>query len=145
MRPRIVEDVPEYVACGPVATASEGGHHVPMSNLDDVLAAEMRLLDPAVRASRPQLEELLGEDFREFGSSGREWQREAIIDALVSEPAAPPPAVDQVRFQELGPDVVLLTYRSASGRYETLRSSIWCRVRDRWILRFHQGTPAEER
>jgi hypothetical protein len=114
-----------------------------MTDLEDVLAAEMRLLDPAVRGSRAELQTLLREDFREFASSGREWQREAIIDALVSEPPAPPPTVDQVRLEALASDVVLLTYRSTSEWRATLRSSIWCRKGDRWALRFHQGTPAE--
>jgi ribonuclease HI len=114
-----------------------------MTAHDDVIAAEMRLLDPAVRASRPDLQLLLSEDFREFGSSGREWHRDAIIDALVSQPPAPPPTVDQVRVDELGQDVVLLTYRSTSDRSVTLRSSIWSRDGARWVLRFHQGTPAE--
>ncbi|NLU42649.1 MAG: DUF4440 domain-containing protein [Firmicutes bacterium] len=49
--------------------------------------------------------------------------------------------------RQIGPDVVLLTYRAAvrdrdMGRTTwTLRSSLWRRRDDEWQLVFHQGTP----
>ncbi|SNR90749.1 hypothetical protein SAMN06272737_1384 [Blastococcus mobilis] len=82
---------------------------------------------------------LLHQDFQEFGASGRVWDREAIVDALAADPAAPGPA-EAFAPVRLAEDVVLLTYR-VSGEAGSLRSSLW--VRDTaagWQLRFHQGT-----
>ena len=42
---------------------------------------------------------------------------------------------------ELGPDVVLLTYRLDGVERPSLRSSVWVRAEGRWVLLFHQGTP----
>ncbi|MFW3168615.1 DUF4440 domain-containing protein [Geodermatophilus sp. CPCC 206100] len=111
---------------------------------DDELVAvverERSLLRPVVRADRARLERLLHPDFEEFGASGRVWDRDAIIDALVSDPApsGSPGAFTPMR---LAVDAVLVTYR-VDGDRPSLRSSIWLRNGPAgWQLRFHQGTP----
>ena len=104
-----------------------------------VVELERLLLRPDIRADRHQVEVLLHHDFQEFGASGRVWDREAIDDALVGDPAAPG-AAEAFAPVRLAEDVVLLTYR-VSGEPGSLRSSLW--VRDSaagWRLRFHQGT-----
>jgi ribonuclease HI len=104
-----------------------------------VVELERLLLRPDVRADRQQVEVLLHQDFQEIGASGRVWDRETILDALVGDPAAPG-AAEGFAPARLAEDVVLLTYR-VSGEAGSLRSSLW--VRDRasgWRLRFHQGT-----
>jgi hypothetical protein len=45
---------------------------------------EEQLLDPLVRSSRSQLEELLHKDFVEVGKSGRRWTWEACIVSLIA-------------------------------------------------------------
>lgn len=57
----------------------------PPDDLRDVLANELRLLDPAVRRSRDAMLRLLHEDFRKVGASGRAWDRDALISALAEE------------------------------------------------------------
>ena len=104
-----------------------------------VVELERLLLRPDVRADRQQVEVLLHQDFQEIGASGRVWNRETIVDALVGDPAAPG-AAEAFTPARLAEDVVLLTYR-VSGEAGSLRSSLW--VRDSasgWQLRFHQGT-----
>jgi|HubBroStandDraft_6_1064221.scaffolds.fasta_scaffold59562_3 hypothetical protein len=51
--------------------------------------SEEALLDPAVRSDRKRVAELLADDFVEFGSSGRIWARDEILDLLASETQAP--------------------------------------------------------
>ena len=53
--------------------------------LSEVVQLEVALLDPAVRADRSRLDELLHADFVEFGASGRVFDRNAILDELVGE------------------------------------------------------------
>lgn len=107
---------------------------------------EERLLQPDVRRSANELAELLADDFIEFGSSGRIYDRSATIAALQDES---PVEISLADFQAkmLAPDVVLATYRAIRSASEaalpaqSLRSSIWKQIDGRWQLVFHQGTP----
>jgi ribonuclease HI len=109
-------------------------------DLDDVVARERRLLDPAVRRSRDAAGRLLDPDFREFGAFGRVWDRDSILAAMAGEDA-PPPEVDEVAATRVGTDTVLVTYRARRPGRTTLRSSLWRRRDDGdWRLCFHQGT-----
>ncbi|WP_308257776.1 nuclear transport factor 2 family protein [Pseudonocardia lacus] len=108
--------------------------------LDDVVARERRLLDPAVRRSPDAAGHLLDPDFREFGAFGRVWDRDSVLTAMAGEDA-PPPAVDDIAATRVCVDTVLVTYRARRADRTTLRSSLW-RRRDGgdWQLYFHQGT-----
>lgn len=53
-------------------------------------ACEQALLDPAVRRDRDRVSTLLAEDFVEFGTSGKVWTREGILDLLATEEYQPP-------------------------------------------------------
>ena len=126
-----------------------------MSNRMDVnatLCAHLRsleaaLLSPAVRRDRAQVAALLAEDFQEFGSSGRVWTREQILDLLETE-SYTPPAMEDFQCDLLGENVALVTYRTARVDPETgqsatvLRNSLWTCVSGEWRVRFHQGTRA---
>ncbi len=107
---------------------------------------EESLLDAAVRRDRMRLREMLAEDFLEFGSSGRTWTRNTIIELLSNETAFTAPAIEDFRCAVLSEDVALVTYRTVrtdatSGEaLASLRSSIWKHVGGEWRMRFHQGT-----
>ena len=112
-----------------------------------LIRCERALLDPVVRSDRAQVQALLAEDFQEFGSSGRVWDRSTIVDLLAGEVYTPPTA-EEMHCAHITGDVALVTYRavridSNSGtRTESLRSSLWMRKSGRWRMRFHQGTRA---
>ena len=103
----------------------------------------------SVRRSPARLDELLTEDFVEFGSSGRIFDKQSIIEAMQSSPAEENHEISNCRIVSQLEDAVLLTYTcevtSAAG--ETVRrsnrNSLWVRVDTRWKLRFHQGTITE--
>jgi hypothetical protein len=107
--------------------------------------SEEALLDPAVRSDRTRVAELLADDFVEFGSSGRIWARDEILDLLASETQAPIHMTDY-QCALLAEDVALVTYRASRTDARTgiqissLRSSIWTKKPGGWRLRFHQGT-----
>ena len=113
-------------------------------------ALEEELLQPAVRKTASRVDALLGEDFIEFGSSGRVFDKHDIIDILRSESPARRSLTD-FRALPLGPGVVLTTYRAtsygASGEQpiHSLRSSVWRLLDGRWQIVFHQSTPLEEK
>jgi hypothetical protein len=119
---------------------------------DPDLAAHLRgleetLLDPATRRDRGKVAALLADDFREFGSSGRAWSREATVELLASGDYLPP-RIEDFSCHLIGEGVALVTYRSVrsqppSQAFAVLRSSLWVKEAGGWRVRFHQGTPAE--
>jgi len=124
------------------------------SAVDEAAATELKrlellLMNPAIRRDRVRVAGLLAEDFEEFGSSGRVWTREMMLQQLQRETYSPP-VVECFECWMLGGDVALVTYRAlqlneATGkRTVTLRSSIWVRTSGNWKMRFHQGTRALE-
>jgi ribonuclease HI len=114
---------------------------------EHLMRCERALLDPAVRRDRAQVEALLAEDFQEFGSSGRVWDRQTIVESLANALYTAPTA-EQMRCTQITADVALVTYRTVridndtGTRTETLRSSLWIKESAQWRIRFHQGTPA---
>ena len=108
-------------------------------DIDEVLAGELALLAPDVRADPDAVGRLLDHDFAEFGASGRIWDRSGIVAALAHVPS-PRVEVFDMRAVRVGPDAVLLTYRAQRPDRVTLRSSLWVRRPAGWRLLFHQGT-----
>src|SRR5262245_9638181 len=116
---------------------------------DMLCKLELTLLQPSVRASVELVSELIADDFIEFGSSGRVYDKAQIIAALGKEqrdgPSVPATAYDfEVRV--LADGVALVTYRTERRTLdadisESRRSSLWQKRDGRWQLLFHQGTP----
>jgi hypothetical protein len=104
---------------------------------------EEHLLTPAIRRDPALVASLLADDFREFGASGRIFDKASILAELVAEP---PAALSLTNFEcrPLTAGIALVTCRStrsdASGTREALRSSLWVHRDNRWQLLFHQGT-----
>lgn len=119
------------------------------SDLEFFRSLEQKLHRPEVRRSPDAVRALLADEFIEFGSSGRVYNKASIVAALAEEStaeAALVPDVHHFAVQAIAPDAVLVTYRS-SRRYPdgastrtTLRSSIWKLIEGRWQMLFHQGT-----
>jgi hypothetical protein len=107
--------------------------------LDEVVALELRLLDPEVRADRAEVERLLHPEFREIGAFGRLWDRESIVAALAEDPGTGATA-SEVEAREVAEGVVLVTYVAESAAGRSWRSSLWVRCEDGWRVLFHQGT-----
>jgi hypothetical protein len=97
---------------------------------------EERLL---TSTSGDDLHELLAEGFREFGASGKTYEKPEVIALLLRAN----PRIAEFRdlaIVELCEGVVLLTYRAIDASRSTNRSSIWRRTEGTWQLVFHQGT-----
>ncbi|MFJ5047390.1 DUF4440 domain-containing protein [Streptomyces sp. NPDC088719] len=110
------------------------------------IEGELRLLDPVVRASAGLLASLLHPGFREIGTSGRLWTREAIIAALTADdaPRPGPLTASRMRGTQLCADLVHLTFDTESRGVRSHRSSLWRLTPEGWRLYFHQGTPFDD-
>ncbi|MEW5796216.1 MAG: DUF4440 domain-containing protein [Candidatus Zixiibacteriota bacterium] len=119
--------------------------HTVKSLHDLLLELELRLIEPDVRRSRQALEELLADEFREFGSSSQIYDRQQIVDALQDEPGCRWELRD-FEVTELSSECALATYRATRTTIVTgdivnsLRSSIWVFRDGHWQMLFHQGT-----
>jgi hypothetical protein len=112
---------------------------------DTLYRHEQALLDPDVRTSRAQLEDLFHVDFSETGSTGELYDRETMIEMMVGE-ASGQVVMRDFNTSYLSVDVALVTYRSVgTGGQEARRSSVWVFQDGRWQLRHHQGTRVPDR
>lgn len=126
--------------------------------VEHVFAAEFQLLAPT--SSESARAAVLADDFLEFGSSGRVYDKPAILD-LLRRRGPIDFTIENFRAVLLAPGVALATYEfvvrpdSAGGNAGTndaggsagasprrsLRSSIFVEREGVWLMRFHQGTP----
>ncbi len=114
------------------------------------------LFDPVARRDIAAVSDLLAEEFREFGSSGRVYTK---LDILAELSIEQPVIITLTDFdcQLIAPTTALVTYRSLSSHEnrtptQALRSSVWVlrtsakqythNTDDEgtWQMVFHQGT-----
>jgi hypothetical protein len=106
---------------------------------------ERQLLRVEVRKSPVRVKALLDDDFHEFASTGRIYNKSQIIKALRTGPTVRC-SLQRFKALRISPDVALTTFRyvkssnSGQGRLTSLRSSLWKRMDGRWRMIFHQGT-----
>ena len=118
-----------------------------MQIADHLKSLEETLLDPAVRKNSEQVSALLTDDFLEFGSSGRTFDKSAILEDLRNEPPSQTARLSDFAIRPLAPEVILVTYRTirhdSSDQIirQAQRSSIWINHNGTWKITFHQGTP----
>ena len=105
-----------------------------------VEALERELLRPDTRADIGRTGVLLHPEFTEIGSSGRLWTRDSMMMALEENPGGGTEP-EMIGADRIGPEAVLLTYRSRGREGSSLRSSLWILDGTQWRLRFHQETP----
>jgi hypothetical protein len=101
---------------------------------------EEMLLKPEIRTSQKELNNLLADNFFEFGSSGKVlYKDEGISEKGIGEVKM---KLSDFEIHPLSEEIVLTTYRifNEVKNQHSLRSSIW-KFRDgRWKMFFHQGT-----
>jgi len=110
-----------------------------MSEANEVAALlqrlEEQLLRPEVRASPDQVSRLLADDFMEFGSSGRAYDKAEVMAGLAAE--QPLPAGLRILASHFETKILA----AGAGPARSRRSSIWKLMDGRWQMVFHQGTP----
>lgn len=88
--------------------------------------------------------ELLSNDFVEFGTSGRIYNKEMQLDFVDTKGLAICPfTIHHFSVQQLAPHIIHITYQTEAidSGSRSNRSSIWKYEHEKWRLYFHQGTP----
>ena len=101
------------------------------------------------RNNTEYLERVFAEDFFEFGQSGRRYNREDMFIFPQGDQAINCKLpLKNFAVRSITEEVVLVTYIS-EVIYDDLqianRSSIWLKTPQGWRLKFHQGTPTENK
>ncbi|TAA25447.1 nuclear transport factor 2 family protein [Pseudoxanthomonas winnipegensis] len=112
---------------------------------DALFALERAMWAAATRYDPDFQETRFAQDFLEFGRSGQVYTRAQII---LPEGAPIDATLTGLHARPLSPEHVQLVYdcavRDADGVVRHAhRSSLWSRLGDRWVMRFHQATPYE--
>jgi hypothetical protein len=100
---------------------------------------ENALLTEEVRKSEDKLNQLISDDFVEFGSSGKIYKKSDILKFLPQEEFKKITITD-FEIISSGKDEISVCYKSNSEDNITLRSSIWKKEEGNWKIIFHQGT-----
>ncbi len=115
-------------------------------SIEDVLIAlEKELHSSLTRSNQNRLDQLIANDFYEFGSSGNVWTKKDILSRLPQEKSELQIFSRDYQIKELSTGIYLVTYISfrKNGEREervALRSSIWRKISSGWEMVFHQGT-----
>jgi len=117
-----------------------------MKNLKEIIyKLETDLINPEVRSSLTRLNELLADDFIEYGSSGLIYSKSIILERLPQETS---PIYNIYDF-----DIISLSENIIQSRFKTdrinldgtkttsIRTSLWKNSDNKWQIFFHQGTP----
>ena len=116
---------------------------------EQILKLEERLLQPDVRHTPQEISELLADEFIEFGSSGRVYNKQQVIESLQNE-SGEQIFIKNFKTGNLAPKIMLATYiavkknENEGKTISSLRSSVWKLSDNQWRLVFHQGTPTVE-
>lgn len=120
-----------------------------MKEFDHLFELEKKLHSLEIRSRPEDISQLLSENFFDFGSSEKNWTREAVLKDLSCENETAEIESFNYKAILLAQDVILITYVSTRVRLgqklsSFLRSSIWRRNNGVWQMEFHQGTPMQD-
>lgn len=118
-----------------------------MQNITDTIKKlELSLLKPEIRSSKEALDNLLADDFIEFGSSGEKYTKADILERL-------PGTIEKVEykvsdFEVASPsdDIAIATYKTekikeGKDKVVSKRCSHWRKTDKGWQMFFHEATP----
>ena len=83
------------------------------------------------------MNELLADEFEEYGSSGRIFRKSDILANLTLDIDY---ELSDFSFSDLALGITLVKYKSATKGQTALRSSVWVQSSGNWRLLHHQAT-----
>jgi hypothetical protein len=100
---------------------------------------EMELVQPATWRNTARLSELIDDEFEEFGSSGKRYRKQDILNSLPKENNVQC-KLSHFEFKTLSKVCILVKYKSTSPVTVSLRSSVWVKNSGNWKILHHQAT-----
>ena len=126
----------------------KGNLEISMTSLQLMLDIEKQHLDSTVRSSPELIGALLCDDFREFGTSGKTYDRAEALVSVMNDSEVADYKINDYEIVQLCEGHILATYKLSEQRGNllrlTLRSTVWKLVDTKWCMLFHQGTKQAE-
>jgi hypothetical protein len=116
-----------------------------MENLKELIyKKETDLLKSEIRMSFEKINELISDDFIEYGSSGLVYNREDILKRL-PQGHSPFYTLSDFEMIVLSEDIVQTRFKTNRVNLDgtetsSLRTSLWRNTNNSWQMFFHQGT-----
>ena len=115
---------------------------------EHLIILERKLLNSVERKSVEEISPLFTDDYIEFGSSGKIYNKKDTIEALQEEPSLQISAYN-FKVNLLVPETALVTYTAVkkdktNNEIASLRSSVWKKTNERWQIVFHQGSKIQK-
>jgi hypothetical protein len=113
----------------------------------ELLAREPIFHKPELGTARADYAAQTADDFWEVGASGRVYERDFVLDALVRRGKVPGDehwVISDSRCRQLGERTYALTYRLDEAGRLTRRLTLWRRDPDGWKVLYHQGTVIQD-
>jgi hypothetical protein len=105
---------------------------------------ELKLLNKYIRHNKKELDKLISKKFIEYGSSGRIYKYNDIINQLLeSKDEQLKYKIIEIDTRNLSKNIIQVLYIIETEMEEkiiTNRNSIWEKEDDNWKIIFHQGT-----
>ena len=110
-----------------------------MEDYSEIKLLELELANPDTRKNLARLNDLISDDFEEYGSSGRVYRKQNVLNALPKEEPTNY-ELSSFTFYELSKNCILVKYKSIVSGNHALRSSIWVKHNNQWQMLHHQAT-----
>ncbi|ERS86184.1 hypothetical protein Q672_14955 [Marinobacter sp. EVN1] len=110
-----------------------------MSDYDHIQKLELELISPDTRMNASRLDELLADDFKEFGSSGHVIDKDTVLSSANLD-FNTIYKLSNFSYKTLCEGCVLIYYFSSWEGKRSYRSSIWVKKDNRWQMLHHQST-----
>lgn len=117
-----------------------------MENLKEIIyKLETDLLKPEIRSSREKLNDIIADDFIEYGNSGLVYDKSIILERL-PKGNSPTYTLYDFDFAILSENIIQTRFKTDNVNLDgikisSLRTSLWRRNNNEWQIFFHQGTP----
>lgn len=108
---------------------------------------ELLFINPPVIQGSPNIENLIADNFVEFGASGTVYNKQAALKALRNRNTDENRTLfpmSSFQCRELAGNVYQVTYNISIEGNLSRRSSIWKKSGEQWQILFHQGTKVKE-
>ena len=105
---------------------------------------ELRLLSKEGRSNYEFINATLDNDFVECGASGRVFGKQDVLSRLPTEHESFSFEAANMQTRFLSDTVAMNTFEATIIKHDTVsrsyRCSVWVKVGDTWLMKYHQGT-----
>jgi hypothetical protein len=110
-----------------------------MNDFELIKDLELELVRPETRKNVNRLDQLICDEFEEFSSSGRVFDKQDILDYL-PKTETPVYYLNAFRFKAIYDGCILVKYITQVEGKRAHRSSIWVKVNGYWKILHHQSS-----